>query len=420
MAKDNWTPDYDELKDILRPMDEANETPPPQNNGLRLKESEREWIVKREAEDRRQQITGRKTRLWARLSQPFQRKEKSEKQKQQRPREALAFQAPAVAQIVPYAAILLLVPFVGGPVVSYLLVLFVTAVPLALAALRLRPLGPRAWLFRMVAPLLPMEAWFALRYGQWNPAGALTWMGLGVLAGLLYYAFAVRDKERGKPSRPVLVDNPKIPLEQRIEARRQARWDRGEGGKEADKSHSHRLLLFVTLLAAASLLIPAALGLDLALRRPNPNEVLPLETQSLEDDALMTRRMISAFGQLQPDPWGRSSRQDKLQALQALLDVETDEMGLKQRFSLRDPRVFTAVSGAGHTSLAAALLSSRASAELRARAMCHLAYHLKQLTISEHVNMRWFEEEARGYEDARYIVYAGKWENREAENDHVQ
>ena len=283
---------------------------------------------------------------------------------------------PAAAQIVPCAVILLLAPFISGPARLYLPLLLLTGVPLAIAALRLRP---RAWLFRLLAPLLPVLAWFALRCGQWNPAGALVPMALCALIGLLYYLFSRRGKRHS-----------------------------GE-----------RVLLFVTVLTAVSLLAPAALGLGLALRRPAPNAVQELDTLSLHDDITMTRRMNSAYAHLLPDKWGEMERGDKLAALQALLDVETDSLGI-DRFDLRDPMVYTAVSGAGHVSVPKALLSGKEKAEERVRAMCHLAYHLMQLSVSQNVDMRRFEDRAGGYENSRYAQYAAMWQNREAENDHVQ
>ena len=300
-----------------------------------------------------------------------------------RPLSARANWGPAAAQVVPCAVILLLAPFISSPAGLYLPVLLVTGVPLALATWKLRP---RTWLFRMLAPLLPMEAWFALRYGLWNPAGALVPVLLCALIVSLYYLFSRRKQEADLAGR---------------------------------QKKGRRVLLFITMLTAASLLVPAAQGLWLELRRPSPTSVEDLDKQSLGDDAIMVRRMNSAYERLQPEQWGWAERGDKLAALQALLDVETDSLGI-DRFDLRDPMVFTAVSGAGHTSVPKALLSGNENAETRVRAVCHLAYHLMQLSVSQEVNMRRFEDSADGYENTRYALYAGIWENREAENDHVQ
>ena len=408
--------DWSQVDDILHPINEEKATaPPPRGN---TPDTEREWQKKRAQEDlntrraqreRDRQFTSTKQK---RLAWPKGRLQKQRQQKQRPLAAAPAAEAvaqaaeaaevtaqtaeaavpatetaaktawlPAAAQVVPYAVMLLLAPLIKGEAGFYLLVL-VTAAPVALAAILLRPLGRWAWLLRAVAPLLPLEAWFALRYFLWNLGGALALAGLCALAGLLYYGFAVRGKARG-----------------------------------GDKSRG--VLLFVTLLAAVTLLVPAALGVGLQLYRASPNERDDFAAQSLEDDELMTRRMNGAYELLQPEQWALMGREKKLEALQALLDVETDDLGLP-RFDLRDPMVFTAVSGSGHTSVPAALFSVNTRAEQRVRAMCHLAYHLKQLTISENVNMRWFEEEAAGRENNRYAAYANRWENREAEIDHVQ
>ena len=390
MAVDKYGIDWDEVGDIMRPYRTKDDA---------LSDTELEWRDKIEKEARQQRSL--KKRLSARADRPQKQKKKPEKpaepekpEETEEPEEpaepkepgrprARANWGPAAAQIVPCAAILLLAPFVSGPARLYLPVLLVTGAPLALAALKLRP---QAWLFRLLAPLLPIEAWLALRYGLWNPAGALVPVLLCALVGLLYYLFARRKQAADLPGR---------------------------------QKKGRRILLFVTVLTAASLLAPAALGLGLELRRPRPTRIEALDTQSLSDDALMARRMNSAYERLQPEPWGRAERGDKLAALQALLDVETDSLGI-DRFDLRDPMVFTAVSGGGHTSVPKALLSGKEKAETRVRAICHLAYHLMQLSVSQEVNMRRFEDSAGGYENTRYALYAGIWENREAENDHVQ
>ncbi|MCL2299736.1 MAG: hypothetical protein FWC27_06270, partial [Firmicutes bacterium] len=318
------------------------------------------------------------------------------------------------AEIVPFAALLLLAPFVDNPPGFYLLVL-ITAAPLAAWAISLRPLGPGAWLFRMLAPVLPAQAWLAWRYAQWNPAGALLPVGLCVLVGSFYYIAAVRGKGPGEDRHEKLVRQKPV-LE--VRGRRQARRERSEEEKAASAAYGRRLLLFVTLLASVSLLAPAALGLGMELRRPAPNKMNEFEEASLRDDELMARRMNGAYEQLQPDAWGIKTREDKRRALQALLDVETDSLAL-ERFDLRAPSVYAAVSGAGHTGVPSALLSGNSRAEERVRAMCHLAYHLMQLTAAGNAGLYRFEDMAKGYEDARYEKYAAQWALREPEVDHA-
>jgi len=404
----------------MRPIEESDEAPPA--GAMPLSESEQDWQDKLAEEDRLQHIKDRKTHMRAQMDWPFRRRERPEKPKRRRLELRWSGGGGLAAQIVPFAALLLLAPFIDSPGWFYLLVL-ATAVPLALIAIPLRPLGPGSVWFRMLAPLLPAEAWLALRYARWNPWGTLALVSLCVLAGALYFVFAVRGKlrrregkERDKQETP--GGRGYLPVLE-VQGRRQARRTRGRDGRSADKVYRRRLLVLVTLLAAISLAVPAVLGVGMALRRFSPDEASEFELDSVRDDALMARRMNGAYEQLQPKAWGEKNREQKLQALQALLNIETDALGL-DRFDLRDPMVYTAVSGKGHTGVPGALQSGKSRAEARVRAMCHLAYHLRQLTISKDVTMHRFEDKAKGHEDSRYAEYAGKWENRLPEVDHAQ
>jgi len=292
--------------------------------------------------------------------------------------------AQAAAQIVPCAVLLLAAPLISGAAGFYILVLL-TAVPAAAALLLLRPLGRWGWPARALAPLLPVELWFALRHFAWEPALTLALFGIFALVGSMCYLFF----------RAMLPDK----------------------DKQTKNPDTRRFLLFVVPLLGVSLLVPALLGLRLELRRPSPNETTAFHEQSKHSEEDMTRRMLIAYGELLPEGWAKlKGRGEKLEALQNLLDVETDRMEL-DRFDLRDPMVFSCVGGAGHTDVPAALLSGNAKADVRVRAMCHLAFHLKQLTIAEDVNMRGFEDEAKEYEGRRYQDYVLKWENRPVEVD---
>jgi len=417
MAREDWRPDWDEVKDIMRPIEEKEGDETPQVDLTRLSDSERDWRARIEEEDRQQHIRERKARLWTRMSWSSRREERPEKTKKRQRQAPRSGRGGLAAQVVPYAAIFLLAPFVNNPAWFYLLVL-ATAAPLALAAYSLRPLGAGAWLFRMLAPVLPAQAWLALRYALWNPTGTLTLVSLCVLAGSFYYIAAVRDKgrreDRPKHEKPNRESTPVLELQDR----RQVRRARGKDEKSANLAYGRRLLLFVTLLASVSLLVPAALGLGMELRRPSPNKMNEFEEASLHDDKLMARRMNGAYEQLQPEEWGRKDREGKRRALQALLDVETDSLAL-ERFDLRDPAVYAAVSGAGHMGVPAALLSGKGKTQERVRAMCHLAYHLMQLTVSKDVSMYRFEDMAKGYENARYDKYVAQWALREPEVDHA-
>jgi len=328
----------------------------------------------------------------------------------------------AAAQLAPCAALLLLAPLIKDPKLFYFLVM-VTAVPLTLWALSLQPLGSRAWQLRTLIPLLPVEAWFALRCGLWHPGFVLGMVGAFALAGLLCYMAAQRGGSRSKEkalrweeeNAGAALPAPKL----EVQDRRQARRVRGNGERTRNKATRRRLLVYVTRLAAISLAVPALLGIGLELQPPRPNAVTELEEKSLRDDALMARRMNGVYEQLQPGEWGRKSRREKIEALQALLDLETDSLEIG-RFDLRDPAVYGAAHGTGHTGVSAALHSGKGRAEQRVRAICHLAYHLMQLSVSKNVTLHRFEEMAKGYEDDRYKLYAGLWDKREAENDHVQ
>ncbi|MCL2494081.1 MAG: hypothetical protein FWE98_00305 [Oscillospiraceae bacterium] len=293
--------------------------------------------------------------------------------------------AEAAAQIVPCAVLLLAAPLISGAAGFYILVLL-TAVPAVAALLLLRPLGRWSWPARALAPLLPVELWFALRIFAWEPALTLVLFGIFALVGSMCYLFL----------------RAKLPTEDNRKKNKVQR----------------RFLLFIVPLLGVSLLVPALLGLRLELYRPSPNEISAFEEQSKHSEEDMTRRMLIAYGALLPEGWAKlKGRGEKLEALQNLLDVETDRMEIP-RFDLRDPMVSACVGGAGHTGVPAALLSGNAKAEVRVRAMCHLAFHLKQLTIAADVNLRGFEDLAKKYEDHRYQDYVLKWENQPVEVDH--
>ena len=439
MPKDtSWRPDYDKVKDIMRPYNEKeDDAPQPDDGAPAPEEGERDWRAKVAEEDRQQHRTEARSRR--RIGLSLGRKPGPDKKKKKRGAGlARACQLHAAAQIAPFAVILLLAPFISGPGGFCLLVLLLAA-PATAAALLLRPLGKRAWLLRALIPLLPVEAHFALRYFSWNPGTALVLVSAFALGGALYYIFGVRGKGPDKDTPKPAAGSARLELE--VRGRRQARRDRSDDDRQAAKGHSRRLLLFAVPLLSVSLLAPALLGLGMQLRRPAPNVIEEggVEAQSFTDDMLMTRRMNGAYEHLQAVAWSEMDRQGKLAALQALLDVEIDRMvimrsdlGIKpldprdpealkeiRRFDLRDPTVLAASNGGGHTGVSAALLSGDSKAEQRVRAMCHLAYHLMQLTISGDINMLHFEEEAKAHEDARYKAHVYSWDNREAEVDHA-
>jgi len=413
MAKKPWKSGWDEDGD--RPIGEQDEAPP-ERGAPAMSETELEWQDRLAREDRQQQIKDRKIRARPRFAWPLLHRERPEKPEKRRS----AGEGPRIAaQVVPYAALLLLAPFIDNPVWFYLLLLF-TAVPLALAAISLRPLGHGGRLFRMLAPLLPAEAWLALRYGLWNPVGALVLVGLCALLGSLYFIFAVRDRgEREGRDRAERPGRSSQQPQLEVKGRRQERRERSRSEKAASLAYGRRLLLFVTLLAAISLAVPAVLGLGMALVRFQPNEASDFERASMQDDELMARRVAGVYGQLQPDQWELLSRDHKRKALQAMLDLETDSLGI-DRFDLRDPMVHTAVSGAGHFSVPQALLSGKGKSDDRVHAMCHLAYHLMQLSVTENVTLHRFEEMADGYANTRLKLYAAQAALQEPEVDHAR
>lgn len=375
-----------------------------------LSESERDWQDRLARENRQQHKKDRKTRARARMSWPFGRAGSG------RRAEARAYWAgrgEMAAQIVPCAALLLLAPFIDNAPWFYLLAL-VTAAPLALAAITLRPLGHGGWLFRMLAPLLPAEAWLALRYGLWNPAGTLLPVGLCALAGALYFILAVRGRrERRRED----GDGQGFRPELEVKDRRQARRARSGAEKAASMAYGRRLLLFVTALAAISLAVPAVLGVGLALHRPQLMETDPARQQ---DDAYIAQRMTEAYENMLPEVWGTFTRAQKEEALRTLLNAEIDFLELPYYYELRDPAVLSISRGRGETSVAAALYSGKSRTELRVRAICHLAFHLRQLTISGQKGgdlriMRPFEEDAKAYEDARWAKYAAMGEGNDLE-----
>jgi len=427
MPVDKYGIDREEVSDLVRFFDEAEPDDAAQPGGgkPRATPGEQDWQRKVAEEDRQQHKTEARSRrrIWGMSLR--RRAGPQKKKKKHGAALARVYRMRVAAQVAPWAALLLAAPFISGPGGFYLLALL-TAVPATAAALLLRPLGPKAWVLRALVPLLPVEAHFALRYFAWDPGMTLALVSVFALSGSLYYIFGLRGKGPGRDTSRPETRNAQLELE--LKGRRQARRARSDDEKQAAKGYGRRFLLFVVPLMCVSLLIPALSGFVMQLRRPAPNVIREgsLEEQSLTDAALMARRMISAYEHLQAGAWSDMNRRAKLAALQALLDVETDRMEIKgsdgeiQRFDLRDPAVLAAASGPGHTSIAAALLSGSAKAELRVRAICHLAYHLKQLTLFNDVNIHLFEAQADAYEDARYGAYVYSWENREAENDHAR
>ena len=370
-----------------------------------LSESERDWQDRLAQENWQQQKKDRKARARARMDRPFRRGERPEKSRQRAAARAYwAGRGRMAAEIVPFAGLLLLAPFIDSPGWFYLLVL-VTAAPLALAAIALRPLGHGGWLFRMLAPLLPAEIWLALRYGLWNPAGTLLPVSLCALAGAVWFIFALRGRgeRRGEDG-----DGQGFRPELEVKDRRQARRARSRDEKAASMAYGRRLLLFVTALAAISLAVPAALGVGLALRRPQRMETDPARQQ---DDAYIAQRMTEAYENMLPEVWGAFTRAQKEEALRTLLNAEIDFLEMPYYYELRDPAALSISRGRGEASVAAALHSGKSRTEFRVRAICHLAFHLRQLTISGQKGgdlriMRPYEEDARGYEDARWARYA--------------
>jgi len=399
---------WEDVEDIMRPYDASDDAP-------KAKEAERDWRLKVQEEDRQQHKSEARSRrrIWG-LS--LRRESEPDKKKKKRGGAiARAYQVRVAAQIAPYAAVLLLAPLISGPGGFYLLVLFLAA-PATAAVLLLHPLGRRAWLLRALIPLLPVEAWFTLRFFAWDPGMTLVLVSAFALAGALYYIFAIRAKRPGMDAPKLKAEDARPELEVRVT--RQIRRDRSDNEKRAGKERGRRFLLFIVPLTCTALLAPALLGLRLQLLRPAPNEVKSFEAESLENDALMVRRMNGAYEHLQEDKWAQASHQKKLEALQTLLDVETDELGI-ERFDLRDPVVLAAAAGNGHAGVTALLLSGAAKGELRVRAMCHLAYHLMQLTVFEDADIFRFEAAAQGHEKSRYDKYTAQWNNQETEIDHA-
>ena len=410
MPVDKYGIDREEVSDLVRFTDEDEPGGAAQPVVLRLR-----------TKDGEKSRGGSQWRIWPglpprRKPKPGEKEKPEEKEKRER-RAALAraYWLRVAAQIASYAVILLLAPFISGSGGFYLLVLLLGA-PVTAAAILLRPLGRQAWILRALTPLLPVEAYFALRYFSWNPGTALALMSFFALGGALYLAMRGKNPGKGGPNSEARHAR----LEREAKRNRQARRTRGKADTAADKGRKRRFLLLAVPLMCSALLAPALPGLGLQLYRPSPNVVEKdsLEAQSRTDDVLMARRMNSAYEHLQPEAWQQAGRKGKLEALQALLDVETDRMGIR-RFDLRDPTVLAAAEGGDHTAVPALLQSSGAKAELRVRAICHLAFHLKQLTVSEDVNLQHFEKEAGIYENTSYNAYLYAWENREAEIDHA-
>jgi len=303
---------WEEVDDIMRPYEPSDDTQPAAPAAPMASEGERLWQLKVLEEERQQQKTEARSRrrIWPGIS--LRRKPGPAKADKKKRAASLAriYRLRVAAQVAPWVAVLLLAPFISGPGGFYLLVLCL-AVPVTAAALLLHPLGRRAWVLRALTPLLPVEAWFALRYFSWNPGTALALVSLFALSGAVYYVFAVRGKVSRK-KKPEVEPTRNAQLE--LEVRRRRRRTRGADEKHMDKEHVRRFLLFVTPLMCAALLAPALLGLGMQLRRPVPNVIVEdsLEALSLKDDMLMARRMSSAFEHLQPGPWSEMDRGEKL------------------------------------------------------------------------------------------------------------
>jgi len=400
MAKnDGWRPEYDEVKDIMRPYEASDDTTQPEGGAPEIPEGERDWRAKRAEEDRQQLKSKARSRrrIWPGVS--LGGKAGPKKKKKRGAALARLYRMRVAAQLAPYAALLLLAPYVSGPGGFYLLVLL-TAVPATAAALLLRPLGPKAWTLRALTPLLPLEAHFALRYFAWNPGGALALASAFALSGSLYYIFGLRGRGPGKDTPKPETRNSQLELE--LKGRRQARRTRSDDEKQAAKGHSRRFLLFVVPLMCVSLLIPALLGFGMQLRRPQAG-AMPQRSE-----AYLTQRMEEAYTDMLPGVWGSLGRADREAALQTLLDTETDNLKIP-RYRLRDPAVLSIGAGQGG-SVAALLLSGKDKTELRVTSVCRLAWRLRQLHIAQEADLDSYEADADAYARSRYIAYVELWE----------
>ncbi|MCL2298559.1 MAG: hypothetical protein FWC27_00230, partial [Firmicutes bacterium] len=111
MAGDDRKPDRDEAGDIMRPVEERKETPAPAEEPIRLSDTELEWRARVAQEGRQQQKTERKARFATRMGR-YSRREKRAERPRERRRAPRSGRWRLAAEIVPFAALLLLAPFV--------------------------------------------------------------------------------------------------------------------------------------------------------------------------------------------------------------------------------------------------------------------------------------------------------------------
>ncbi len=414
--------DWDEVNDIMRPIGQDDDDVPKHRS---MGGSKDDWEEKLEEEDREED----KMKSWSFRSLFWnERQPRARKPKRPHPRfDEFVSQA---AQVIPLIVILLVAPLIHNAPLFYVLVA-ATAV-LAIICFLLRPLGKYGWYLRLTVPLLPIEIYFTIQYFVWNPwiVGLLVVSGAVVAA--IFYAAVLRRESPGavkvhntegnrkissayasnKQTAVVLAKdaqngNPiaserSAPPELELHSRREKRAARDEGAVAASRQHSRRVLQCLTLIVAISLLIPAVFGAALYFHQAKPSD----EASGIRDtsDVGIARRMQDIYKKLQPEEWSAASRGQRLNLLQELLNIETDNLRIK-RYDLRDRTVLSIPPGKGSRSIAFLLYSGKNDVQERIESVCSLALHLHQFSIADSTEYSSHQQDALDYAHNRYISY---------------
>jgi hypothetical protein len=316
-----------------------------------------------------------------------------------------------VVHLAQYGLLLLLAPAIHHWIsadgsafrINYYVVLALTTVPTLVAASIWRPKSP---LFRAAAPLLPVIAWFALRFTVANPLLLLVMLCASLGGPLVYYAvLANRVSESGEADDE--LEESRHPLKN-IVARLHA------------KAHAAAAANFGAPWMAGVLLICMLIGIGLQPREERA-EIGELSAAAWRDaryaenwlleDTIVPASAMQTIARLDSALWKQLSRGEKDEALQTLLDVECANL-LKNKYppsAIDAKEVRRIASKDGKFSLSRARFSGTKAddRQVRLECVCFVAFRLWQLhTMGPDANADTWDGDA--------AKYAKEWANNYA------
>lgn len=428
--KDNaeWTPNYEELKDIMRPLMDAENKMKAETPADSMEPGDALWAEKVAQEDREQRQLDKLTRR--RMKSIFGRASKEDKDsgtldwlRQLRATPWMVL----FRNYAPYGMLLLLAPLVNTHIdfldstgqvafsLPYAITLLATALPLLLLWIWLHPGDPP--FFRFAALCLPTEFYFLLMAFRRSP-GVLVIPMIWLAVGILLYHFIDGLRSTEKPEKKQKNKEEDEPLnaalvEKAIENKRLRDLNQGEG-RRLNQAHYRRVLRFGVRYAAALFAVFIAVGavvntpaifssgamvvsvntLPAAAPEEQEGEALPFSIeQAMGDIALLS-----------PVRWGELSQDQRESAMQALLNAELDNLSLAPT-NIDDKEIHT-LRAKNKLSIKQALKSNKNKLSERIQAVCYAAYCKKLLTIASAVDLKTYEADAMAYVERRCDYYS--------------